>query len=178
MFLPTGVGEMRERIIDMLDFPRTRVRSNIEFENCTHAGNFAPGDAVCADCASRLECSWLYHNDDFSGLKEKAMPQLVKALEFALEYIEASSYRAGHRQRNAAVARCAYGLIKRARSTRRLDRPPDGVADSGTGSPPVRLRTQSLCSRSEGMDYGPRTSMRRALVSARRGNVTLRTPRL
>jgi len=88
---------VRERIIKILDFPRKLVRSEIDFENCTHAGNFAPGDPICAACASRLECSWLYHNDDFSGLKQRRLPYLVKALEFALIYVEASTFRAGHR---------------------------------------------------------------------------------
>lgn len=93
----------------MLDFPRMYVRSNIDLENCTHAGNFAPGDPVCADCSSRLECSWLYHNDDFSGLKEKQTRHLVRALEFAMVYVEASSLRAGHRPRKRCpCAVCAW----------------------------------------------------------------------
>jgi hypothetical protein len=100
---------VRERIIKMLDFPRMLVRSDIDFENCTHAGNFAPGDPVCADCASRLECSWLYHNDDFSGLSQKGLPHLVKALQFALDYVDASSFRAGHRpKRNCSCELCAW----------------------------------------------------------------------
>ncbi len=103
---------MKEQILELLDFPRMFVRSNIDLENCTHAGNFAPGDPVCADCASRLECSWLYHNDDFSGLKEKRMPHLVKALEFALGYVEASSYRAGHRPKKRCHCQVCVWLNK------------------------------------------------------------------
>lgn len=103
---------MREQIIEMLDFPRIYVRSNIDLENCTHAGNFAPGDPVCADCASRLECSWLYHSDDFSGLREKRTPHLISALEFALEYIEASSFRAGHRPRKGCRCEACVWLDK------------------------------------------------------------------
>ena len=100
---------MKEQIIEMLDFPRMLVRSDIDFENCTHAGNFAPGDPICGDCASRLECSWLYHNDDFSGLREKRLPQLLKALEFALVFVEASSFRSGHRpKRRCPCEVCAW----------------------------------------------------------------------
>lgn len=87
----------KDQILSSLDFPRRLVRGNIDQENCAHAGNFAPGDPVCEDCISRLECGWLYHNDEFSSLGEKPEAELVDALGFALDYVEAFSYRAGHR---------------------------------------------------------------------------------
>lgn len=73
------------------------VREHIDHENCTHAGHFAPGDPVCIDCASRLDCSWLYYNDEFSALENKAVTEVVDALEFAIDYVEALAYRIGHR---------------------------------------------------------------------------------
>lgn len=80
----------------MLTFPRLLVRSRIDLGSCTHAGNFAPGDPVCANCADRLECGWLYQNDAFSGLSEKRMDDLVEALDFAVDFVDASSFRSGH----------------------------------------------------------------------------------
>lgn len=87
---------MRAQILDMLAFPRLYVRSRIDLETCGHAGNYAPGDAVCASCADWVECSWLYKNDAFSGLSEKHMDDLVEALDFAVDFVDASSFRAGH----------------------------------------------------------------------------------
>ena len=107
---------MRERIIKLLDFPRMLVRSDIDLERCSHAGNFAPGDPVCADCASRMECSWLYHNDDFSGLKQRRLAYLVQALEFALIYVEALSFRAAHRPKRS----CPCDLCVWLNSARKL----------------------------------------------------------
>ncbi len=87
---------LREQILDMLAFPRLLVRARIDLENCSHAGNFAPGDPVCANCADRLECGWLYQNDAFSGLGEKHIDDLVEALDFAVDFVDASSFRSGH----------------------------------------------------------------------------------
>lgn len=87
---------MREQILDMLEFPRLFVHSRIDLASCSHAGNFAPGDPVCSNCADRLECSWLYQNDAYSGLSEKHMDDLVNALDFAVDFVDASSFRAGH----------------------------------------------------------------------------------
>lgn len=87
---------LREQILDMLTFPRSLVRSRIDLENCGHAGNFAPGDPVCANCADWLECKWLYQNDAFSGLGAKRMDDLVDALDFAVDFVDASSFRSGH----------------------------------------------------------------------------------
>lgn len=109
---------VKDRIIQLLGFPRTLVRESIDHENCTHAGNFAPGDPVCADCASRLECRWLYHNDEFSALGEKPEAKLVEALEFALDYVEAFAHRAGHRpSKRCPCEVCAW--LKGARELRR-----------------------------------------------------------
>jgi hypothetical protein len=80
----------------MLAFPRSYVRARIDLEACIHAGNYAPGDPVCAHCADWVECSWLYKNDAFSGLSEKHMVDLIEALDFAVDFVDASSYRSGH----------------------------------------------------------------------------------
>lgn len=80
----------------MLAFPRLFVRARIDLDSCSHAGNYAPGDPVCANCEDWVECSWLYKNDGFSGLSEKHMDDLVEALDFAVDFIDASSFRSGH----------------------------------------------------------------------------------
>ena len=87
---------MREQILEMLAFPRLFIRSRIDVDRCSHAGNFAPGDPVCAHCEDWVECSWLYKNDAFSGLSEKHMGDLIEALDFAVDFIDASSFRSGH----------------------------------------------------------------------------------
>lgn len=108
---------MKDRIFKVLEFPRQVVREGVDLDRCTHAGNFSPQDPVCAECASRLECSWLYHNDEFSALTSKTIVELAEALDFALMYIEAYSFRAGHRpKKHCPCEVCAW--IKHARELR------------------------------------------------------------
>lgn len=104
---------MKSEIIEALAFPREMIRGNVPFETCEHAGNFASRDPQCGVCESRLECEWLYHNDEFSGLTEKPLEALIEALQSAILYVDACVSRAGHKP---ATCHCnACGWLNQAR---------------------------------------------------------------
>lgn len=103
---------MKTQIIEMLEFPRQIVRGNVPLETCEHAGNFSPRDPECKICETRLECEWLYHNDESVALVEKSLDALLEALGLAMLYVDACVTRAGH---DARVCPCrACGWLKQA----------------------------------------------------------------
>ena len=72
---------MKTEVIEMLQFPRQLIRGHVPLETCEHAGNFSPGDAGCHVCETRLECEWLYYNDESAALTEKPLDVVVEALD-------------------------------------------------------------------------------------------------
>jgi hypothetical protein len=87
---------MKQSIIDCLVFPRQYMRSNIDLENCKHAGQYDAGDEECITCNDGHECRWLLSNDECVSLESRSMEKLVKALEFSLEYIDNMIADSGH----------------------------------------------------------------------------------
>ena len=103
---------MKTRIIKMLEFPRRVVRGYVPLETCEHAGNFSANDPECLICETRIECEWLYHNDESVALAEKPLDAIADALDLAVLYVDACVTRAGH---NARVCRCeACDWLRRA----------------------------------------------------------------
>jgi hypothetical protein len=103
---------MKTDIIDMLGFPRQIIRGEIPLETCEHAGNFSPSDHTCLVCETRLECEWLYGNDESAALAEKPLDAVVDALGSAVLYVDACVSRAGH---NRLVCHCqACDWLRRA----------------------------------------------------------------
>ena len=103
---------MKSEIIEILAFPRDMIRGNVPFETCEHAGNFAARDPGCHVCESRLECEWLYHHDELSGLTERPLEALVEALQSAVLYVDACVTRAGHNPERCHCRACDW--IRRA----------------------------------------------------------------
>jgi hypothetical protein len=99
---------MRDSIIGMLDFPRSLARDNLDIDNCDHAGNYAERDSTCQVCEARLECSWLYRNDEFSALSKKPLEQLEEAFDFAVAYVDAWSVRIKHKSRTCPCHGCLW----------------------------------------------------------------------
>ena len=94
---------MKTEVIAMLQFPRQLIRGHIPLDTCEHAGNFSSSDSGCHVCETRLECEWLYYNDESAALTEKPLDAVVDALGSAVLYVDACVTRAGH---NARVCHC------------------------------------------------------------------------
>ena len=104
---------MKTEIIAMLEFPRQIIRDHIPLETCEHAGNFSSNDLGCLVCERRLECEWLYRNDESAALTEKPLAVVVETLASAVLYVDACVTRAGH---NARACHCqACDWLRRAR---------------------------------------------------------------
>lgn len=103
---------MKSEIIEMLAFPRKVILGNVPLESCEHAGNFSPRDNGCLVCEARIECEWLFHNDESAALTEKSLDDIVDALGAGLLYVDACVTRAGH---DARACRCdACDWLRRA----------------------------------------------------------------
>jgi hypothetical protein len=99
---------LKAEIIQMLGFPRSLMRSRIELDQCEHAGNFSEQDPLCQDCPEGLECEWLYHSDEYSGLQQKPLATVVSALSFAVEYVDARVTRTGHNRLCCHCDTCSW----------------------------------------------------------------------
>lgn len=89
-------------------FPRDMIRGNVPMETCGHAGNFAIHDSDCRVCESRLECEWLYHNDELASLEQKPLESLLDALQTAILYVDACVTRAGHDPKRCGCRACGW----------------------------------------------------------------------
>lgn len=99
---------MKSEIIQMMAFPRDIIRGSVPFETCGHSGHYASHDSECRICESRIECEWLYHNDELSGLTEKTLDDLLDALQSALFYVDACVARAGHTPAKCHCKACSW----------------------------------------------------------------------
>ena len=104
---------MKTEIIAMLEFPRQIIRGHVPLETCEHAGNFSSSDTGCLVCETRLECEWLYYNDESAALTEKPLDVAADALGSAVLYVDACVTRAGHDGRVCHCAACNW--LRRAR---------------------------------------------------------------
>lgn len=111
---------MRAKIISALVQSRLLVRDQVELQACSHNGHYAPDTSQCRYCVYGLECKWLYENDEFVALEQKAMGNLVEALQFAEAYVDAITMPWGHNRRN-----CHCELCRWLRHSRRLLRKAD-----------------------------------------------------
>jgi hypothetical protein len=99
---------MREAVMQMLELPRRLIRGEIAIENCEHAGFYSPGDHSCRVCETRMECEWLFANDEFAALSEKPMGVVLDALDFTVLYVEARVARARHLSEGCSCELCGW----------------------------------------------------------------------
>lgn len=87
---------MKEELIAALAYPRQQVKMNLKLYYCIHGGNYHCGEQICGACEYKVECEWLYHNDECSGVARKSEDELVHSLEFPLDYVDARIANMGH----------------------------------------------------------------------------------
>jgi hypothetical protein len=99
---------MREKILKMLSYPRALVRDQLELRDCPHNGNFAGDDGDCQECGRRLECSWLYDNEEFVALGRRPVTNLLESLDFARTYVDFRVDQMGHNRRICRCEACRW----------------------------------------------------------------------
>ena len=80
---------MNRALIDLLAYPRWLALSQIDRGSCPHAGYYADGDPQCKECELRQECEWLNAHNEFIGLSRRSEPELMQALDFAIDLVRA-----------------------------------------------------------------------------------------
>jgi len=99
---------MRRLLIEALDFPRGFLRSSLFLHDCFHGGNFQCGDRRCELCMQKEACHWLYLNDECSNPGCKSVSELMRALEFPLDYIDTEIAHAGHNIGTCSCTACLW----------------------------------------------------------------------
>ena len=99
---------MRQLLMDALVFPRNYIRASLFISNCIHGGNFQRGEQVCEACHQKDACRWLYSNDECSDPQRKTTPELLRSLEFSLDYIDTDAAHMGHNIGTCACHTCLW----------------------------------------------------------------------
>ena len=99
---------MRRLIIDAHVFPRNYIRSSLYLLDCNHGGNFQNGDQHCDFCSQKEACRWLYSNDECSNMQSKSISELIRSLEFSLDYIDIEIANAGHNIGHCSCVTCLW----------------------------------------------------------------------
>jgi len=99
---------MKNRIIELLSFPRQMLHDDIDLETCLHAGFYDTKDRVCRECENEGQCRWLSANDEFVALERKSVRSLAKSLAFVLEYMNAQVGRWGHDPNVCKCSSCRW----------------------------------------------------------------------
>lgn len=99
---------MRDTIIKLLELPRRVIRGEIAIEDCGHAGFYSPADSACRVCETRMECEWLFRNDEFAALSEKPLDTVMDAFDSAVLYVDAFVARAGHEATECGCELCSW----------------------------------------------------------------------
>lgn len=99
---------LHDSMIRALAYPRELVQDAIPIHDCPHSGLYAAEDPRCRECMQKLECEWLYDNAEFAALETKPTTELLRALEFALEYVLAYIAYWNHDSRRCACPSCSW----------------------------------------------------------------------
>ena len=96
---------MKNRMIELLSFPRQMLHDDIDLETCLHAGFYDRNNHDCRHCENAAQCRWLNANDKFVALERKSMEDLTKSLAFVLDYMNARVGQWGH---DPNVCKCSF----------------------------------------------------------------------
>lgn len=95
-------------IEEMLSYPRSIMRGNLEMEYCAHQGEYAKGDDYCLVCIDAGDCQWVQRNHELAKFDRRDHRQLTAELEYARDYISAQVTFWGHRQNSCGCASCSW----------------------------------------------------------------------
>jgi len=112
--------DVRLRLIEVLAFPRLFAVQSISPRDCPHNGRFDAGDPRCGCCDHGPECEWLESSEPFVDLASQPREDLVQALRFAVDYIDANNHRPGNRIATCVCESCRW-LQKADRLLREID---------------------------------------------------------
>jgi hypothetical protein len=98
----------RLRIIESLNYPRYVVGNQLDTDECPQHGHYSRASPMCQQCVEEYECAWLFHNDELSGLSLKPDEELVRSLDFGVQYVSGLSIRDGHNPNECKCESCSW----------------------------------------------------------------------
>jgi hypothetical protein len=102
------MNSMSERVIKALAYPRFQLRGDLDLGDCPHGGLYDTQDPECLECNIGPECRWLYSNEEFAALQQKSLRDLIDALEFAIEYVDALVTEWEHKRHQCRCEACTW----------------------------------------------------------------------
>ncbi len=99
---------MKDKLIELLAYPRFQLRDDMSFEDCPHSGLYNGEARDCGQCEYAPECKWLYCNDEFAALKSRPVEALAAALGFALGYVDKEVDSWGHNSQTCQCDACTW----------------------------------------------------------------------
>lgn len=89
-----------QQIAELMAYPRSKMRDNMDVRFCPHATFYNPVDEQCTYCHQGMECKWLNHNDELISIENKSEEDIRRELTKAMDYVEAQ-LTASHLNRRA-----------------------------------------------------------------------------
>jgi len=121
-------GSLKDRLAEVLQYPRVLMRNEMHLEDCTHGGLIDHQDPACRDCVDQDTCAWLLSMDEVGDFRKASLDRLVTALGFALESVQSLLQNPEHdpfcRCEACTWHRRAHDLYSEARCHPELGPPP------------------------------------------------------
>lgn len=99
---------MREQLINALSYPRFLIRTELPLESCHHDGHYTDTDERCVKCEFQSECNWLDQQDYDKVLESKSERDLLGALAYALNFVDAITGSWDHPVRGCQCEACQW----------------------------------------------------------------------
>jgi len=99
---------MKNRMIELLSYPRQMLHDDIDLVSCLHAGFYDKQDRGCRECENEAQCRWLSANDKFVALERKPVRDLAQSLAFVLDYMNLRIGRWGHDPNVCKCSSCCW----------------------------------------------------------------------
>ncbi|BDY03327.1 MULTISPECIES: hypothetical protein [Ferrimonas] len=95
-------------LVELLNYPRNKMRDNMDVRFCPHAVFYNPVDERCIYCHQGMECKWLNHNDELVAVERKSMKEFRRELTLACDYVEAQLTPAHLSRRACSCDNCKW----------------------------------------------------------------------
>ncbi len=102
-----AISIVKEQFLQALEFPRLLIRKNVDLRDCRFNGHYV-GELGCRLCDAAIECKWLTHHDEFSGLASKPLDEIAAAVDFAMHFVEALVMESQHPVDACTCEACAW----------------------------------------------------------------------
>ena len=116
-----------EELIEILRYPTSIIRKEIDLSQCTDPGVFQRENEKCITCYHTPECEWLLFDDDSKSGERLESKQLLAALQFAADYMHAHLTLKRHAPLECPCEACSWWRSAKATLDGFIDEPTSSV---------------------------------------------------